>query len=179
MAALSLAGARSSPDARVDPDERAQDDYADDGADDASEVEDVGVADAESDGEDDVAQQCARKSEREREQPRRRSMQLAPHVWNEHPSEDPSDESGQQRADHGWFSVRRGSVRLCGGLIVFSLTCRNLPGCWACAQWSLRVDGRGGRPPGWTTLVATQRATGPAGAAGRCPQRSGWNSAAR
>jgi hypothetical protein len=54
--ASASSAAGSSPRARVDPDEREQDDDPDDGADDASEVKDVAVADAEPDSEDQIAE---------------------------------------------------------------------------------------------------------------------------
>ena len=60
-----LTRAGSSPKAGVDPDERKQDDDADDGADDSSEIEDVGVADAKAHGKDEIAQQGAGETEQE------------------------------------------------------------------------------------------------------------------
>jgi hypothetical protein len=54
------------PGARVDACEWEQDDDSDDCADDAAEVEDLGVADAEPDGEDQVADDRSAESECQR-----------------------------------------------------------------------------------------------------------------
>ena len=70
LACRRVSACRIAPQARVDPDEREQDDDADDGADDPSEIEDVGVADPEAYGENEIAQQRTDQAQHEREQPR-------------------------------------------------------------------------------------------------------------
>src|SRR5215211_7488818 len=99
--------ASAPPKAGVDPDERQQNDDADDRADDASEIEDVVVADPQPYGEDQVPKQCPAQAKDEGEQPRRRPMQLTPHVRDEYPPGDPCHKTHQQRSDHCSCSLRR------------------------------------------------------------------------
>jgi hypothetical protein len=142
--------AGSSSQARVDADDREQDDDADDGAEDAAEIKDVAVADAEPDGEDQIDEQGAGQAKDEREQPRRRSVRLASHVGDEHPSDDPGHKTGQRRADHGLFSLcgvraqptRRPSV-VTRDDATASRTFRKLPGRPSVACGGM-AHGRGG-----------------------------------
>jgi MerR family transcriptional regulator, redox-sensitive transcriptional activator SoxR len=86
---LGLAGPGQADD---DPDERQQDDHADDRADYPAPVEHVGVADPEPVSEDEEPEDGAGQAEHEREQPRLRAAQPAPHVGHEQPA----DRAGHQ-----------------------------------------------------------------------------------
>jgi hypothetical protein len=71
-----LSQVAGAPAAEEEAGDQDHDHGADDGRDDAAEVEDVGVTDAEEDGEDQVAEDGAGQAEGDRGQPRGGAAQL-------------------------------------------------------------------------------------------------------
>jgi hypothetical protein len=86
--------------AHDDADERQQDDDPDNGSDDPTPVENVGVADPQPRGEHDVADDRTCEPEQEREEPGLRSAEPAPHVRYQQPADRPGDEAQKQCSDH-------------------------------------------------------------------------------